>query len=312
MEQSPIKPKRLPPGGTIGVIAPAGKVDLNDLNLGVVSLEQAGFKVILGNHITKTERYFAGADRERADDLFKMMQNESVDAVFCARGGSGSARIIPYIDEIKLHPLAEVIPPKIFVGCSDITTLLLYLSKKHGFVTFHGPMVATQLGLTVDVVPPSPLEYLLKVLLGECIEMRAPNLTALKSGRADGILTGGCLTLLCTTIGTDYEMDTKDKLLFVEDIAEAPYRIDRMLNYLKTLKKFDHIRGLIVGQMPDCSPDLLPEMILETLADFDFPILFSFPSGHGDALFTLPFGTPVRMDADEKAVTLLSPAVSFE
>ncbi len=298
MEQPLIKPKRLLPGGTIGVIAPAGKVDLDELHRGVESLQQAGFKVVLGQHLGKTHRYFAGSDRERADDFLEMMQNEAIDAVFCARGGSGSARIIPHIKDITL-------PPKIFVGCSDITTLLVYLSQKHGFVTFHGPMVATQFDSNA-----SSLEYLLKVLSGECIKMRAPDMMVLKQGCADGILTGGCLTLLCTTIGTEYEIDTTDKILFIEDIGEAPYKIDRMLNYLKALKKFDAIRGLIVGQMPGCDPEHLPEIILETLADFDFPILLSFPSGHGDSLFTLPFGTPIRMDTDALIVTLLAPAVS--
>ena len=301
MNKSLIKPKRLPVGGTIGVIAPAGKADLSDLNRGVASLEQAGFKVILGKHLGKSHRYFAGSDKERTDDFLEMMQNKTIDAVFCTRGGSGSARIIPYIEEIKF------LPPKIFVGHSDISTLLLYLSQKHGFVTFHGPMVATP-----PFQIPSSLEYLIKVLSGEKVEMRAPGIIPLKQGCADGILTGGCLTLLCTTIGTAYEIDTNDRILFIEDIGEAPYRIDRVLNYLKTLKKFDNILGLIVGQMPGCEPDLLPEIILETLSDFDFPILFSFPSGHGDSLFTLPFGTPVRIDANEKAIRLLSPAVSIK
>ncbi len=304
MNQSLIKPKHLPIGGTIGVVAPAGKVDLFDLNRGVASLEQSGFKVILGKHLAKSHRYFAGTDRERADDFLEMMQNEAIDAVFCARGGSGSARIIPYIDEVNFPAGHVALAPKIFVGCSDITTLLVYLSQKQGFVTFHGPMVAPSLHIS------SPLENLLKVLSGEKMEMRAPGAIPLKQGCAEGILTGGCLTLLCTTIGTPYEIDTSDRILFIEDIGEAPYKIDRMLNYLKALKKFDPIRGLIVGQMPGCEPDTLPEIIQETLSDFDFPILFSFPSGHGDSLFTLPFGTPVRMDANETTVTLLSPAVS--
>ena len=304
MTPSLIKPKYLPTGGTIGVIAPAGKVHLFDLNRGVASLEQAGFKVILGQHLGKSHRYFAGSDKERADDFLEMMQNDAIDAVFCARGGSGSARIIPYIEKIKSLAGHVALPPKIFVGCSDITTLLVYLSQKQGLVTFHGPMVAPSLHIS------SPLENLLKVLSGERVEMRAPGIIALKQGCAEGILTGGCLTLLCTTIGTPYEIDTSDRILFIEDIGEAPYKIDRMLNYLKALKKFDPIRGLIVGQMPGCEPDLLPEIILETLAGFDFPILFSFPSGHGDSLFTLPFGTPVQIDSNEITIPLLSPAVS--
>ena len=298
------KPKRLLPGGTIGVIAPAGKVNQDDLNRGVTYLEKRGYRVVLGRHVEKTHRYFAGEDRDRADDFLEMMQNKEIDAVICARGGSGAARIIPYIDPI--HSL----PKKIFVGCSDITTLLLYLSSKHRFVTFHGPMVAPQIG----DCPSNPkgdeaADYLFRVLSGENVKMCVPEMTALKPGTADGILTGGCLSLICTTIGTPYEMDTRDRILFIEDIGEVPYRIDRMLYFLKMLNKFKDIRGLIFGQMPGCHAERLPEIIMEIFSEFDFPIWFGFPSGHGDSLFTLPIGIPVRIDSNDGALTMLSPAV---
>ncbi len=307
VHQSFIRPKRLPPGGTIGVIAPAGRVAADDLHRGVICLEQSGFKVILGRNLEKSHRYFSGVDRDRATDFLEMMQNKEVDAVFCARGGSGSARIIPYLDRI------DFLPPKIVVGASDITTLLLYLAKRHGLVTFHGPMVATQFGKETPLSITEQKAYLFKVLSGEKVEMHAAGMMALKPGRADGLLTGGCITMICTTIGTPYEINTEDRILFIEDIGEAPYRIDRMLCYLKTLNKFNHIRGLVVGQMPGCQPEVLPEIILEVLHDFDFPILFGFPSGHGEALFTLPFGTDVRLDATETtALTMLAPAVSVE
>ncbi len=298
MNQSMIKPKRLPPGGTIGIVAPAGKVDINHLHRGVADLEQMGFKVILGQHLEKSHRYFAGTDSNRANDFLAMMQNKEVDAVFCARGGSGSARILSYIE-------GQSIPPKILVGCSDITTLLLYLHKQYNLVTFHGPMVATPSW----VVPFAP-SYLFKVLSGEPIQMHTSEVTALKPGIADGILTGGCLTLICTTIGTPYEIDTEGSILFIEDTGEAPYRVDRMLYYLKTLNKLKNIRGLVIGQMPDCEKEFLPEIITELLADLDIPVLFNFPSGHGDAIYTLPIGIPVRMDTQSTSLTMLSPAVS--
>jgi len=303
VHQPLIQPKRLPPNGTIGVVAPAGKVDQGDLHRGVIYMEKMGYRVILGRHVEKMHRYFAGEDRDRANDFVEMMQNKEVDAVICARGGSGSARIIPYIP-----PTA--ISPKIFVGCSDITTLLLYLSLKYGFVTFHGPMVAPQIGdCCANPVGVEAADYLFQVLSGETIKMSSSGMTTLKSGVADGILTGGCLSLICTTIGTPYEIDTHDRIVFIEDIAEAPYRIDRMLYFLKTLNKFDNIRGLIFGQMPKCQMEQLPEIILDIFSEFDFPILFGFPAGHGDSLFTLPIGTPVRIDTDTMALIMLSPAV---
>ncbi|MEK7286273.1 MAG: LD-carboxypeptidase [Nitrospirota bacterium] len=296
------KPRALPAGGTIGVIAPAGRVaEMDAVHRGADVLRALGFKVVLGQHLEKVNRYLAGTDKARSDDFLAMMQDPEIDAVFCARGGYGSSRIIPHIDKVA-H-----LSNKILVGCSDITTLLLYLSEQHRMVTFHGPMVATSFGspsYTGDIAG------LIRMLSGEAISMPAPNSIVLKAGHAEGILTGGCLTLICTTIGTPYEIETKNRILFIEDIAEAPYRIDRMLTYLKHLKKFDPIRGLIFGQMPDCQPEALPEMIQEIFADFDFPILFSFPSGHGDAHFTLPLGVPVRMETHPPTVTMLAEAVS--
>jgi muramoyltetrapeptide carboxypeptidase len=293
-----IKPKRLLQGGTIGIVAPAGKVDRSYLNQGVAGIEQAGFRVVLGRHIEKSHRYFAGTDMDRANDFLDMMQNKEIDAVFCARGGSGAARIIPYID-------GTPIPPKILVGCSDITTLLLYLHEKDHLITFHGPMVATPSW----AVPFAPF-FLFKVLSGEQIQMHTPEIRVLKPGVADGILTGGCLTLICTTMGTPYEINTEGRILFIEDTGEAPYRIDRMLYYLKTLNKFKNIRGLVIGQMPDCQKESLPEMIEDLLSDTDIPVLFNFPSGHGDAIYTLPIGSPVRIDTQSASLTMLSPAVS--
>jgi muramoyltetrapeptide carboxypeptidase len=246
-------------------------------------LEQRGFKVVPGRYLAKSHRYFAGSDRDRAADFLEMMQNDAVDAIICARGGSGAARILPYLDQSPL-------PAKIVVGLSDITTLLLYLSAKHRLVTFHGPMVATQFGKDPEsAVTKQAQENLFQILSGESVSFSSPQVTALKPGQAEGVLIGGCLTLICTTIGTPYEIDTDDRILFIEDINEAPYRIDRMLYYLKTVRKLDKIRGLIVGEMPDCHPHLLPEVILEFFADTDIPILFGFPSGHGEAIFTLPF-----------------------
>ena len=296
------KPGRLLPGGRIGVVAPAGRVDLIDLERGVTRLEQLGFKVQVGKHVGKSHRYLAGSDCERAEDFQAMFENKEVQAVLCARGGSGTARILPYLNVSSL-----LRSQKIFVGCSDITTLLLYLTQSFGWVTFHGPMVATQFG---KEPPPALEENFLRILAGEKIQMRFPGVKALRPGIAEGVLTGGCLTLICTTIGTPYEIVTDDKILFIEDTDEAPYRIDRMLFYLKSLGKFDRVRGVIFGQMPRCQPDLLPEIILDILGEYRFPILFGFPSGHGDATATLPFGISLQLDATAGTVALLEEAVS--
>lgn len=294
-----IKPRRLSPGDTIGVVAPAGRVEPVDLHRGVLRLEQLGFKVIVGKHVEKSHRYLAGKDPDRAADLRWMFDQSDIRAVLCARGGSGTARLLRFLDRDRLAP-------KIFLGCSDVTTLLLYLFRTYGWVTFHGPMVATQFGKEPNRAMD---ENFLKVLGGEAIEMFFPGVRTLQGGQAEGILTGGCLTLLCTTIGTPYEIETTGKILFIEDIDEAPYRIDRMLSYLKGLGKFDQARGIVFGQMPRCQPDLLPEIILEIFDGFPIPILFGFPSGHGDAIATLPFGIPVQIDGMTGSLRMLEPAV---
>lgn len=295
------KPPALKPGGTVGVVAPAGRVDLHLLHKGVTRIEQLGLNVILGRHLEKQCRYFAGTDQERADDLQGMLLNQEIDAVLCARGGVGAARIIPYLDRNLLKKV-----PKIFVGSSDITSLLLYFSKLLGWVSFHGPMIATQFG---KLTSPLLEEYFFRLLSGESIEMKFKGVSTIRSGIAEGFLTGGCLTLICTTIGTSYEIDTENKILFIEDINEAPFRIDRMLSYLKSIGKFDHVRGLVFGQMPQCSPEALPEIILDILGEYSLPILFGFPSGHGDSIATLPFGIRVQLDATSGVIKLLESAV---
>ncbi len=291
------KPKRLRPGGTIGVVAPAGKVDPLLLHAGIARLEGLGFKIVQGKHLGKAHRYFAGTDRERAEDLLSMLQNSEVDAVVCARGGSGTARTLSHCNFDSEYP-------KICVGASDITTLLLFLSAQ-GWVTFHGPMVATQFG---GNSAPQMEDMFVRILAGESLDMQFPCLP-LRPGRAEGILTGGCLSLLCTSIGTAWEVQTDERILFLEDTGEAPYRIDRMLSYLKWLGKFDHVLGIVFGQMPRCHPDALPEVIQDVLSDFQFPILFGFPSGHGAATATLPLGIRYCLDVERGSLKMREPAV---
>lgn len=167
-------------------------------------------------------------------------------------------------------------------------------------------MVATHFGK--EISPPRESQ-LLRLLAGDRLEMQFEGTEILQSGVAEGILTGGCLTLLCTTIGTAYEIETAGRILFIEDVNEAPFRIDRMLTYLKTLGKFKDVRGLIVGQMPQCHPEALPEIILDIFGDSSIPILFSFPSGHGDATASLPLGGNIRLDAELGLVKMLESAV---
>lgn len=301
------KPPALRKGDLIGVVAPAGAVKADDLNAGTKRLEELGFRILLGRSVHRRVRYLAGQDRDRAADLIDMFANPEVRAVVAARGGYGTSRVIPLLD---FDAIART--PKIFVGSSDVTLLLHAIRTRCGFVTFHGPMVSPNFG---KYSSPATSESFVRILGAT----RAPGpfdvhgVKALKSGNAEGVLTGGCLSLVCQTIGTSYEVQTDGAILFLEDINEPPYRIDRMLTYLRQLGKFDHVRAVIFGLMPDCHPSphesyTLEDVVRDVLGDLSCPILLDFPSGHGGTNLTLPFG--VNAAVEGTTVSLLEAPVS--
>jgi muramoyltetrapeptide carboxypeptidase len=306
-----IKPHALTSGDTIGVVAPAGVVDPRELERGIKRLEGLGFQVKVGRFVRNTFRTMAGTDRERASDLLEMFSHPEIRAIVCARGGYGSARVIPYLDSdlIRLHP-------KIFVGSSDITVLLLYLTQKCGLVAFHGPMVGPNFGkapsrltegsFAETLTQPKPLGSL-----------QLPGIKILKKGVAVGRLTGGCLSMLCSALGTPYEPNTEGTILFLEDVKEPPYRIDRMLTQLKDAGKFKGVRGILFGQMWECYPEqgagyLLEDVILDVLEGFEIPVLLDVPSGHGPDNITLPLGVRVRLstEGEGRGISLIEAAVS--
>ncbi len=301
------KPPALKKGDLIGVVAPAGAVKTEDLGNGVRRLEELGFRVALGRSLYRSARYLAGRDEERAADLAEMFANPEVKAVVAARGGYGTSRVIPLLDAKALAR-----SPKIFVGSSDLTLLLHFLRSACRLVTFHGPMVSPNFGkysspttndefirILSATTPPGPIDV--------------AGVKVLKGGGGEGILTGGCLSLVCQTIGTPYEIRTDDAILFLEDINEPPYRIDRMLTYLKHVGKFDGVRAVVFGLMPDCHPSpqelyTLEDVIRDVLADLPCPILYDFPSGHGGTNVTLPFG--VRAAVEGATLSILEAPVS--
>jgi muramoyltetrapeptide carboxypeptidase len=307
-----IKPPALKAGDTIGVVAPAGIISPHELETGIKYLEGLGFWVKVGRYIQKTFRTMAGMDRERASDLLEMFLNPEIKAIACARGGYGSARVIPYLDSnlIQSHP-------KVFVGSSDITVLLVYLVQTCGLVAFHGPMVGPNFGKASSSLTET---FFMKILtqpnpLGP---LQLPGIKILKKGEAEGRLIGGCLSLLCSAMGTPYEPNTEGSILFLEDVREPPYRIDRMLTQLKDAGKFRNVRGVLFGPMWECRPKQgegyrLEEVILDVLDGFEIPMLFGVPSGHGKDNVTLPLGVQVRVSAnhdENRLVSLEEAAVS--
>jgi muramoyltetrapeptide carboxypeptidase len=288
----PIMPPLLSTGDTVGIVAPASHIPRANeeyLEQGLERVRQMGFHVKCSPSLLERKHlYLAGKDQERADELMAMFLDPKVKAILCSRGGYGAQRLIPYLDadRIRRHP-------KPLVGCSDITVLLIYLLQQCHVVPFHGPNVATSQFVQGD----AEMALALKRALTSAEPIAEIACSELRGGEAEAEIIGGCLSSLVTVLGTPYEPDLEGKVLFVEDVNEPPYKIDRMLTHLKSAGKLAGVRGVVFGQMPGCDTDngLLREVILDVLDTIDGPILFGFPTGHGPRNLTIPLGVPVRI-----------------
>jgi len=298
------KPGRLQPGALIGVVAPASSVETSALQAGIVALRAEGFEVELGASVYEQKGYLAGTADRRAADLDSFFRRDDIDAIFCARGGFGSIQTLAYLSE------ALTTHPKIFVGYSDNTVLLNWLYQFCGMITFHGPMIAEDIarGLTEE-----GKKFLWGVLSGKqngwslCLD------EALRPGKAEAQMMGGCLSMLVTTLGTPYEIDTRGKLLFMEDVGERPYRVERMLTHLKMAGKLEHVAGVVFGDFTRCEDDGsrdVKEIIGEIFHDAPYPVVIGMRAGHGQANLALPFGAKMHLDGDQATLALLeSPVV---
>lgn len=304
------KPRALAKGDTIGIIAPSGVVDPSELSGGIRRLESLGYRVLAGRNVLNSRRYLAGTDEERARDLQEMILDPQVKAVFCARGGYGAARLLSRIDRASLAA-----HPKILVGSSDATVLLLYWIGALGQVCFHGPMVAPYFGRKASS---ADTEDMVRVLSGGDWEpLRFGGLETYRKGTAEAPLIGGCLSILCSLLGTSFAPETRGAVVFLEDVNESPYRIDRMLTQLRLAGQLDGVRGIVFGKMIGCDPGsdagyTLKEVILDVLGDLKCPVVYGLPAGHGEKQVTLPLGTRVRLDANRGELILLEPGVSDE
>jgi len=303
-----LKPQALKPGDMVGIAAPAGPFQPKELEQGIRRLNSLGFKVRFDERVFSRHRYLAGKDQDRAQVINDLFADDEIRAIFCARGGYGSVRLLPYLDleSIRKHP-------KIFMGSSDITSLLLYFQSRVPLVVFHGPMVARE---QIILMTELTRTYLLKTLCSSSPAgiLQADGIRSLHPGKAEGILTGGCLSLLVRALGTSEDFDTRGKILFIEDVDEKPYRIDRMLTQLREAGKFEQVRGIVFGTMVNCQsdPDVdysLTDVILEVMAGIEIPMLYNFPSGHGLEAITLPFGIRAAIDADNASLSILEGAV---
>ncbi|RLD72346.1 MAG: LD-carboxypeptidase [Bacteroidetes bacterium] len=315
-----IKPPKLKKGDTIGLITPASPIKEAQLIQTKKLLTQLGFKTYNTNRVLLKKGYLAGTDAERLEDIHHMFENEDVHAVMCIRGGYGTPRILEYIDYDLIRK-----NPKIFIGYSDITALLQAIYKFSGLITFHGVVGVSDF-----------TEYtrnnFLKVLTKSSEALLIPSVVqnnpiaeeyrpyVIEKGIAKGELAGGNLALIVALMGTPYEIDLRGKLLFIEDIGEAPYKIDRMLSQLVLSGKLKTLKGIVLGVFSDCdlnNDDItdenslsLKEVLIDRLSDLGIPIMYGFSFGHIANQAVFPVGLMAELNTETMTVQLLEKAVN--
>ncbi len=312
--KSLLRPAALRRGDTIGIVAPAGAVDRAEFAAGEARVQELGFNVVYSEAIFQRDMYFAGSVQRRIDELHEMFRASEVKAILCARGGYGTNHLLPHLD---LDLIAS--HPKVFCGYSDVTTLTTVFLQRTGLIGFHGPMLAKDFSKPDGVHVES---FLSATSGGQSFSLGvndSSQLEAIYPGEVEGRLYGGCLSLLVASLGTPYEIQTEDTILFVEDLGEWPYRIDRMLMHLKYAGKLDGVRGIIFGEMKDCGPPQgadysLQQVIIRLLGDLKIPIAFGLRSGHVSAgNITFPIGVRARLTVSDRAqLDILEPATTAQ
>lgn len=287
---------------TIGIIAPASSNDKETIDKNIENFKKLGYKIKISDTIYKSYGYLAGSDKERALSLNKMFKDRNVDAIICYRGGYGSIRMVPYLDlkVIKSNP-------KPFIGYSDITLLLNYINKKCNFITFHGPMINSDFNdkLTkdyfVNILENNnfPITYNLNELIENNLIYNKKNFS--------GKIVGGNLSLIVSTLSTPYEIDFNNNILFIEEVNENPYVVDRMLSQLISCGKLKNVCGIIIGQFTNCKAEEgsfdIDHIIKEKLENLKIPIIIGFPAGHDYPNITLPIGANFTYISDKNILT---------
>lgn len=310
-----MKPQALKPGDTVGLITPGTYVsDPDRLALVKRTVEYFGLKPKFGRNVGKRAGYLGGSEEERLEDLHAMFRDDSVRAVFCIRGGVGSSRLLDRIDYELIRTR-----PKIFLGFSDITSLHLAIHRRAGLVTFHGPVMIsafseyTQNWFRKALFEARPLGSITNP--PESGALRPSHvLRTVRPGRACGPLVGGNLTLVTQLMGTPFEIETQGRILFLEDVDEQPYNVDRMLTQLRLAGKFDGVAAVIWGECSDCVPrEFRPsfestfstgEVVDQILGKLNVPVLSGLVIGHTSDQLTLPIGVTATLDAGRAEVTI--------
>ena len=297
-----ITPRSLNIGDKIAIVAPAGKIKKEVVDNAVKIIESWGLKVVPGKHLFNNHFQFAATDRERTSDFQLMLNDDSVKAIMCARGGYGIVRIIDKLDFSKF-----VKNPKWIIGFSDITVFHSFIQRNYGKETIHATMTA---GFPDDGKSTLSIGSLRKVLFGESLNYDIETHLLSRKGESEGFLTGGNLAILCSLIGSNSDIDTSGKILFIEDVGEYLYRLDRMMWTLKRAGKLQKLAGLIVGGMTDMKDNDTPfgktayEIIAEAVEEYDYPVCYGFPAGHRDDNRALILGRKVKfVVSDQVTIT---------
>jgi muramoyltetrapeptide carboxypeptidase len=302
-----LTPHSLFPGARVALVAPSGPVPPERLEPAVKAVEALGLIPVLFESCRSTHGYFAGSDKLRADDINTAFADKSIDGILCIRGGYGAQRLMNQIDFDLIRR-----NPKYFGGYSDITALHIMINQYCGMVTYHTPMPSTELYGGIDEYT---LESLRKVLFGEKFgELKIPAdipVKTLVDGCACGVLTGGNLSLVSSSLGTPYEIDTRNRILFLEDVDEEPYRVDRMLCQLKNAGKFKDCAGILLGYYTHCAAEhpesslTLEQVFEELIVTAHKPALMNLACGHSLPSMSLPLGKKVQMNAGSGKITVL-------
>lgn len=301
-----IRPSRLEAGATLGLISPGSPLNDDRIFSGMIrNLESLGYKIRLGEHSRDTNGYLAGKDEDRARDLMTMFEDPEIDAILCIRGGWGSNRLLTLLD----YPTIAR-NPKPLIGFSDITSLLLAIYHKCNLVTFHGPVGKSEWNPYTLNAWNSVLHNADRPLF---IIPDNEDAYTITPGRAEGVLLGGNLSVLTSMLGSDYLPAFDNAILFLEDVGEKVYRVDRMLTQLKLNGIFDRIRGLVFGKCTRCLPGddgySLKELLTHTFSEYNFPVFYGAMISHEERNLTLPVGIRALMDADAHHIQILEPAV---
>lgn len=296
-----IIPKGLKQGSTIGLVAPANYTG-DSIQYEIEYLINKGFNIIYGNSFYSKWYGFGGNDDIRAQDINDMFKNKNIDAIFAVRGGYGSIR---FVDKLDYDTIKK--NPKIFMGFSDITTLLIAINEKTGLVTYHGPMSSNFKDIPL-ITENSFNKTILENNQFNLLEFD-DTFTIMKSGRGEGIITGGNLSLIASSLGTSYEINTDGKILFLEETGEASYRVDRMLQQLKLAGKFKNLKGIILGDFrgakkEDPTDMTLDEVFHDNFASLNIPVIKDFKSGHVRPFITIPIGVNAKIDTYKREILI--------